>query len=525
MSNLNYTSTRDSSVTATAAEAIVKGISEDGGLFVPAKLSDLPKFSAEDLVKLSEMSYGERAEEILRPLLGFTDEDLSVCVDNAYSSGFDTIGITRIVNLDDSKKQSGSSVYALELWHGPTSAFKDMALQILPELMNVSGRVSGSNPAKTLILTATSGDTGKAALEGFKDVPGVEIAVFYPENGVSETQKLQMSSQEGENVHVYAVKGNFDDCQNAVKAVFTDAEVGEKSKNAGVALSSANSINWGRLCPQIVYYIAAYAQMLREKTIRTGDKINICVPTGNFGNILAAYYAMIMGVPVEKLICASNTNNILTDLINTGVYDCNREFHTTVSPSMDILVSSNLERLLYHLSGENSDTIKELFASLKETGKFEVDAKIKKKLKSLFYGGWCSELETAATIKNVFNEHGYLMDTHTAVGYKVLRDYISNAPKSKIKTVVAATASPYKFSDAVYESLYGKYEPTAQEVKNEDGDSEFDGEWAEENVMDALEFRTGICIPKPLVDIIGKEARFTEVLEKSQIKDAVLKLI
>jgi threonine synthase len=527
---MNYTSTRNSKISITAADAIVKGISEEGGLFVPEKLTDLPKFKTETLQKLSEMSYNERAAEVLRPLLGFSEEELLSCIDKAYSSGFSTIGVTRNVKLDDTAGLNQSTI-ALELWHGPTAAFKDMALQILPELMRTSAKLSKARSGKTIILVATSGDTGKAALEGFKDVEGIEIAVFYPEDGVSDIQKLQMQSQEGENVRVYAVKGNFDDCQNAVKAVFTDSEVVKRAERSGVTFSSANSINWGRLCPQIVYYVSAYAQLVREKVIRCGDKINICVPTGNFGNILAAYYAGEMGVPVEKLICASNTNNILTDFINTGVYDINRDFHTTVSPSMDILISSNLERLLYHLCGNDDKQINEWFTALKDSGRFEVDAKMKKKLKTLFYAGWASEIETGATIKRVFNEHGYLMDTHTAVGHKVLQDYNENTSKSRIKTLLASTANPYKFGDSVYEALYpdlGKYTPVEVEIEVSSQDEAAEEPTVETRtttVMDELEKLTGICVPKSLSGINEKQVRFTEVLDKSQIRDAVLKIL
>jgi threonine synthase len=518
---MNYTSTRNSSVKVTAAEAISKGVLEDGGLFVPAQL---PKLTETDLAEKPYRSYQETAFEVLKPYLDFPDEDLNNTVNNAYSRNFGTTGITRSVELD-------GSVYMLELWHGPTAAFKDMALQILPGLMSVSDKLI-KKKEKTLILVATSGDTGKAALEGFKNAPDIEIAVFYPQDGVSETQKLQMTTQEGDNVHVFAVKGNFDDCQNAVKAVFTDKETNDKAAKSEVALSSANSINWGRLCPQIVYYVSAYSEMVRSKSIRYGDKINICVPTGNFGNILAAYYAMKMGIPVDKIICASNSNKILTDFINTGIYDCNRNFHATISPSMDILISSNLERLLYHLSGNSDAVINELFSSLKESGKFTVDKKMKTAVKSLFYGGWCSESDTKKTIKEVFNEYGYLMDPHTAVGYKVFRDYeresCGETGKIKTKTIIASTANPYKFPEAVWESLYGKSEMTSSVLNGGSDGNEADGVSEVNTVKSAaerLEEHTGICIPKSLSSIKDKEIRFTETLEKPEIKDAVLKIL
>ena len=524
--DMNYTSTRNSSISITAADAIVKGISEEGGLFVPANLAELSKFTVEELAGLAEKSYTERAFNVLSKFLDFGYDELRSCVNNAYNFNFKTIGITRMVSLDD-------TTYMLELWHGPTAAFKDMALQILPGLLNVSMKKINQS-RKTLILTATSGDTGKAALEGFKDVEGIEIAVFYPEDGVSDIQKKQMTTQEGKNVHVFAVKGNFDDCQNAVKAVFTDSEVVEKAEKAGFSFSSANSINWGRLCPQIAYYISAYADLIQKKAIFAGDKINICVPTGNFGNILAAYYAMEMGLPVQNLICASNTNNILTDFINTGIYDRNREFHTTVSPSMDILISSNLERLLYHISGNSDALVSEWFIALKQNGKFEVNSKVKTKMKSLFYGGWCSETETAETIKSVFNEYGYLMDTHTAVGFKVFQDYVKKTGKSGTKTIIVSTANPYKFGEAVHESLYGAYEPESEDVEDiitpenefayeEDMNKQCESEPT--GLMKAIQDRTGIPAPKSLTGITDNPVRFTEILSKDEIKDAVLKIL
>jgi threonine synthase len=553
---MKYTSTRNSSISITAADAIAKGISEDGGLFVPQDFASLPKLTPDVIKELANKPYHEIAFDILKPFLGFLDEDLRKCVNDAYGLNFHALGITRLVKLDD-------AVNMLELWHGPTAAFKDMALQILPGLLKVSMRKIGRT-GKTLILVATSGDTGKAALEGFKNIPDVEIAVFYPEEGVSETQKLQMVTQEGENVHVFAVKGNFDDCQNAVKAAFANPSVVSRATIAGVGFSSANSINWGRLCPQIVYYVYAYAELVRKNTIQCGDKVNICVPTGNFGNILAAYYAMEMGLPVNKLICASNTNNILTDFIETGVFDRNREFHTTASPSMDILISSNLERLLFHLAEGNDTLIKGWFASLAETGKFEVDSKTKSKIKSIFQAGWCNEQDTSLSITRVYNDYGYLMDTHTAVAYKVCRDYIGNVNKSRIKTIVASTASPYKFGESVYEALFGTYiqeefvaeffddadtsevadetietapevaaeVPEATEAAAEIAETTEETtetpdicETAEYTLMRALENRTGIRIPKPLTEINGKQIRFTETLEKAQIKDAVIKIL
>ncbi|MGN1037624.1 MAG: threonine synthase, partial [Ruminococcus sp.] len=353
-----YKSTRNSNVKITSAEAITQGISADGGLFVP---ESIPEISFDEIEKLAGMSYADRAFEIFRKYLtDFTDAEIHYCTDNAYSTkNFDTENIAEIAHLFD-------GTYMLELWHGPTCAFKDMALQILPYFLTTSAKKINLDK-KIVILVATSGDTGKAALEGFKDVEGTQILVFYPEQGVSPMQKRQMTTQEGENVGVCAIKGNFDDCQNGVKAIFTDNDVKSKLESNSMMFSSANSINWGRLVPQIVYYVSSYASLVADGEIKMGDKINVVVPTGNFGNILAAYYAKHMGVPIAKLICASNINNVLTDFINTGVYDRNRQFHATCSPSMDILISSNLERLLYLLTGGNDSQIKEWFGQLAET--------------------------------------------------------------------------------------------------------------------------------------------------------------
>ena len=356
-----YESTRNSTLKIASAEAIVQGISAEGGLFVPEKL---PSLSPEDLREFGKLSYPEIAERVFSLYLtDFSADEIKNCVKSAYCTGsFDTDNVDELKTL-----RKGLNI--LELWHGPTCAFKDMALQILPHLLTASVRKTGTDK-KVCVLVATSGDTGKAALEGFKDAPGTNILVFYPENGVSAMQKLQMTTQDGSNVGVCAIKGNFDDAQTGVKKIFTDPEVAEKLSENGIMFSSANSINWGRLAPQIVYYVAAYAKLAEAGELKLGEKLNVVVPTGNFGNILAAYYAKCMGVPIGKLICASNSNNVLTDFLRTGVYDRNRRFYTTISPSMDILVSSNLERLLYHLSGGDSDYISGLFAELSSKGRF-----------------------------------------------------------------------------------------------------------------------------------------------------------
>ncbi|MBQ1966838.1 MAG: threonine synthase, partial [Clostridia bacterium] len=384
-----YTSTRDKSVKVESAYAIAQGISKDGGLFVPTEIPQIDKAFIDSLVPLS---YIERAKKVLSLYLtDFTAEEIDMCVSGAYAEGkFSSDKVAPVKKIKE-----GENI--LELWRGPTCAFKDMALQLLPYLLTVSAKKTVAD--KTIvILVATSGDTGKAALEGFKDVPGTKIMVFYPDDGVSPMQKLQMTTQAGENVAVSAIKGNFDDAQSGVKKIFTDKEVAKKLSENGMMFSSANSINWGRLVPQIVYYVSAYCDMIENGEIKNGDEMNVVVPTGNFGNILAAYYAKKMGVPVGKLICASNANNVLTDFLKTGVYDRNRKFFTTTSPSMDILISSNLERLLFHLADENDETIAKWMNELSTDGKYEVTADVKEKVVSLFDADCCDDEETKATI-------------------------------------------------------------------------------------------------------------------------------
>ena len=490
---MNYKSTRDKSINITSAEAIAQGLSAEGGLFVP---DALPKITEKDVLALCDKSYADRAFDIFKLFLtDFTDEEIRSCVTKAYGDNFDTESIAELSHLL-------TGTYILELWHGPTCAFKDMALQILPHLLTVSAKKTV--PDKEIaILVATSGDTGKAALEGFKNVEGTTISVFYPEEGVSDMQKRQMATQEGNNVFVCAVKGNFDDCQNGVKAIFTDKEMAQSLEQNGIMLSSANSINWGRLCPQIVYYISAYADLIKNEEIKYGEKINIVVPTGNFGNILAAYYAKEMGLPVNKLICASNANNVLTDFRKTGVYDKNRKFYTTVSPSMDILISSNLERLLYHLSGEDTELINKWFGLLKNEGKYEVSPDVKEKISQLFYAGCCNDEETKAAIKDCFDSYSYLMDTHTAVAYKVYTDY-KKETGDDTKTVIASTANPYKFGAAVYSAVGGDCT----------GLDEF-------TVIEKLEEKTGTVIPQPLAATKNKEVRFKGVIEREAMPKAV----
>ncbi len=485
-----YKSTRNSDVNVTSAQAIAQGISKDGGLFVP---SEIPSLSLEEIKAIGEMSYADRAAAVFsKYLTDFTEAELRYCVDNAYSTkNFDTESITEIAHLFD-------GTYMLELWHGPTCAFKDMALQILPYLLTTSAKKIELDK-KIVILVATSGDTGKAALEGFKDVPGTSIMVFYPEDGVSAMQKKQMTTQDGDNVGVCAIKGNFDDAQNGVKRIFTDAEIAKKLDDNGMMFSSANSINWGRLAPQIIYYVSTYAQLVADEEINLGDKINIVVPTGNFGNILAAYYAKYMGVPVNKLICASNSNNVLTDFLKTGTYDRNRKFYTTISPSMDILISSNLERLLYHLCGENDATIREWFGKLASEGKYEVSEDVKAKLAEEFYAGCCDDEATKACIKEIYDKYSYTCDTHTAVAVKVYEDYIT-ATGDKTRTVIASTASPYKFSGSVLDAI-GMYDENADEF----------------TLVDKLAEASKLPVPASLEALKNKEIRFASSVEKADM--------
>lgn len=491
-----YKSTRNSGVKITSAEAIVQGISEDGGLFVP---SEIPSITMDEIVRLGDMSYAERAAYVFaKYLTDFTEAEIRYCTENAYNDKkFATDNIAEISHLFD-------GTYILELWHGPTCAFKDMALQILPYLLTTSAKKINIDN-KIVILVATSGDTGKAALEGFADVPGTQIMVFYPEDGVSPMQKRQMTTQSGGNVGVCAVEGNFDDCQNGVKAIFTNEEIKSELEKNKMMFSSANSINWGRLAPQIIYYISAYATLVKDEEIKAGDKINIVVPTGNFGNILAAYYAKHMGVPVNKLICASNTNKVLTDFITTGVYDRNRQFYTTISPSMDILISSNLERLLYIMCGENDAQIREWFGSLAKEGRYEVTPEIKAKLAEEFAAGYCDDNETKATIKKIFDKYSYTLDTHSAVAVKVYEDYRQSTGDTT-KTVIASTASPYKFSASVLEAIEGR--PSSLD--------EFD-------MVDRLKELSGYEIPASLAELKTKEKRFKDVITKEQQKNYVLK--
>lgn len=493
-----YHSTRDSSCRVTAAEAIARGISAEGGLFVPEKL---PELTAEKLQSMAGMTYAEKAKAVLGEFLtDFTPAELADCIDQAYApEKFDSENIAEIAKV-------GERDYLLELWHGPTCAFKDMALQLLPHLLTVSA--AKTEPGKEIVvLVATSGDTGKAALEGFKDVPGTRMLVFYPENGVSRMQKRQMTTQEGGNVSVCAIKGNFDDAQTGVKKIFTDPAIRAKLAENGQKFSSANSINWGRLAPQIVYYVAAYTALAEKGEIKMGEVVNVAVPTGNFGNILAAYYAKKMGLPLGRLICASNRNRVLADFIQTGVYDRNRDFYTTISPSMDILISSNLERLLYDLSGKDEALIREWFSALSREGRYTVTPKVLECLRAEFAGGSCTDRETAETIGRLFRDYGYLCDPHTAVAVKVLADY-RVASGDRRKTIVASTASPYKFTADVLEAI------TANAVPEDD--------FAQVQMLSEL---SGTTPPASLLALKGKPVRFTGSVARDEMVSAVLAML
>lgn len=488
-----YVSTRDHSLQYTPAQAIAQGLSRDGGLFLPVSIPKLPEGA---LKKMTGMTYQQRAQYIMSLYLeDFTAEELGQFAEKAYGPDkFDTPAVAPLKKVDD-------GTYCLELWHGPTCAFKDMALQMLPYLLTAS--LKKNQEEKTVcILVATSGDTGKAALEGFKDVDHTKIMVFYPKDGVSDIQQLQMATQEGANVGVSAVVGNFDDAQTGVKTLFSDESLREELAQRGYFLSSANSINWGRVLPQIVYYISAYCDLLAQGAVTEGEPVNFCVPTGNFGNILSAFYAKEMGLPIGRLLCASNSNNVLTDFIATGKYDRNRPFYNTVSPSMDILISSNLERLLYLLSGGDDKLVAGYMKELSDTGCYQVSEEMRKKIQSVFVGGFSSEAETEATIGKMMDEHKYLIDTHTAVAFHVLEQYRKETG-DQTKTVVASTASPFKFCDAVLDALNVTDKATGTAL------------------LDQLAEVSGMPAPQPLATLKDKHVRFTSWTEKEQMRAVV----
>ncbi len=493
-----YTSTRDKSLRVEASEAITRGISAEGGLFVPV---EIPSVTLQDLQDLIPLSYIDRAKKILSLYLtDFTEEEIDHCVNGAYKAGkFSSEKVAPTVNLE-------GNTNVLELFRGPTCAFKDMALQLLPYLLTTSAKKNAPDK-EIVILVATSGDTGKAAMAGFQDVDKTRILVFYPDNGVSPMQYRQMVTQEGANVGVCAIKGNFDDAQSAVKKIFTDKAVADKLAENNLQFSSANSLNCCRLVPQIVYYCSAYADMVEAGQVKLGEPMNVVVPTGNFGNILAAYYAKRMGVPINKFICASNANNVLTDFLKTGTYDKNRAFYTTESPSMDILISSNLERLLFLLNGEDDKQVTEWMNALVTDGKYTVSDEVFAAIKENFDAGCADDEKTFATIKATYEKDNYLLDTHTGVAVAVYNEYTERTG-DKTPTVIAATASPYKFPKAVLTALNG----SAPDV------GDFD-------MADALSEQTKTEVPAQLAGLKDKEIRFTNVCEVSGMEQQVYDLL
>lgn len=484
-----YISTRGENNQLRCSQAIIKGIASDGGLYVPDTLPKL-NFAPQEMIG---KPYRTLAVNVINSF--FEDmglDTLEYCVDHAYDQKFEDPKIAPLVDA--------AGVSFLELYHGKTAAFKDMALSILPYLLTESVKKEKEDK-KIVILTATSGDTGKAALEGFAGVKDTDIIVFYPNKGVSEVQERQMTTQEGDNTHVFAIQGNFDNAQTAVKAIFKDVTVNEKLDQMGYRFSSANSINIGRLVPQVAYYVYAYVQLLEQNKIKPGEKMNVVVPTGNFGNILAAYYAKEMGLPINKLICASNENKVLTDFINTGEYNANRDFFVTNSPSMDILISSNLERLLYHLSGENAEEVKGYMKDLEEKGKYEVSDLVKDNMKD-FYGGYANIDKTNETIGKLYKEHNYLADTHTAVAYKVYNDYCEQTGDDTV-TVIASTASPYKFAKSV-----------ALSIGLEKANDGF-------KYIHEINKKTHVKIPKELQDLQSKPILHDTVIDIPQMREAI----
>jgi len=495
---MEYISTRGNYKNVSSAEAITLGMVPEGGLFVPA---EIPKFTLEEIIARRNDSYQKLASWIFNKFLSdFSKAEVEEAVEAAYSEkNFPEAEKTPLIKLDQ-------NTYILELWHGPTAAFKDMALQILPHLLVKSAKkLSIEN--EIVILVATSGDTGKAALEGFKDVDGVKIIVFYPEAGVSRVQEDQMKTTGGQNTEVVSLKGNFDDCQNAVKEIFADKELKQELEKNNYQFSSANSINWGRLLPQIVYYFKAYLKLLQDGAIKAGDKINFTVPTGNFGNILAGYYAYQMGLPVNRFICASNDNKVLTDFLETGVYNIKRDFKKTISPSMDILISSNLERFLFEMNGHDSSKINQWYQKLKSEKKFKIDEQTFSKIKELFSGKFTREDEARAAIKKSYQEFNYLIDPHTAVGVDSLFKYRRDS-SDNTAAVVDSTANPYKFSRAVLESL------KEEEIKKD-----------EYRIIEELEKMTSSKIHRGLAGLEDMESRHQESCEKDGVKEKLEELL
>lgn len=495
-----YLSTRNSKLKMNSMDVIKQGISREGGLFVP---ETIPKLNRNDFTQMMEMDYGQRAFKVLSLFLtDYSQDELKKIIDSAYrEDNFHCPEIAPVVGLNE-------GLYIQELWYGPTYAFKDMALQILPYLMTTA-IAHTEDDMEVVILVATSGDTGKAALEGFKDVEGTQVIVFYPHEGVSPIQKLQMVTQQGGNVHVGAVMGNFDDTQTGVKSILADNRLIEKLEARGKTFSSANSINWGRLVPQIIYYVSAYIDLLRDNALVDGEEFNVVVPTGNFGNILAAYYAKNMGIPIGKLLCASNSNNILTDFINSGVYDIERTFHKTISPSMDILISSNLERLLFDLSGRQDGRIKKWMKDLMETGRYCLDIESLNKLQSDFWGGYADEEETLEAIRDTYNHYDYVMDPHTAVGKCVYDEYRRQTEDTR-KTLLISTASPYKFPRDVLRAILGE-----QSIRNKD----------DFQVLEILESISPNVIPSGLKDLRDRPILHHAVLSKDEMRQSINKFL
>ena len=482
-----YHSTRSASPTFTSKEAIRRGIAPDGGLFVSDDLGG----TTIDISTLANKDYPTLAREVMGALLpDYSADEIAACVDEAYTGTFASSEVTPLVPLSQAPDADGTPTYVMELFGGPTSAFKDVALQMLPRLM---ARTAGAEGERIMIVTATSGDTGKAALAGFADAPGCGITVFYPEGKVSHVQNLQMSTQEGANVAVCAVRGNFDDAQTAVKQIFANKELGERLAAGGTVLSSANSINVGRLVPQVVYYFAAYAQLLRAGAIQVGDAVEFCVPTGNFGDILAGYYAKRMGLPVAKLLVASDKNNVLADFLATGTYDRERPFYTTTSPSMDILVSSNLERMLYYLADGDCELVADLMSKLTDKGNYQIPAELLERIRTVFDGGWADEDQVAAAIRRCWDENGYVIDPHTACGYHVMEQ--TAAVEGTACRVLLSTASPYKFPKAVAEAL-GLFCPPDDFA-----------------CMEVLAKHTGTTAPAQLAGLKTKPVRFEDVVD------------
>ena len=492
---MRYTSTRNNNISVLSYKAILDGISPDGGLYVP---SELPKLSESDLNHMQTLDYLGKAVFVLKAFLPeFSQEELTDCVSKSIQRFEENI-VAPIVKLDD-------TVYILELWHGPTFAFKDVALTLLPSLLKKS-KEKAQIKDNILILTATSGDTGKAALEGFKNIDGIKVAVLYPTDNVSAHQKLQMMTQDGSNVLALGINGNFDDTQNAAKKIFCDENIISKLKSLGYILSSANSINWGRLLPQIVYYFSTYLDMCEVGEIKLGEKINFAVPSGNFGNILAGYYARMMGLPINKLICASNTNNVLTDFLTEGRYDCRRILEKTISPSMDILISSNTERLIYELSNRNDEQVKSRMDGLKDNGEYVLTEQELQEVKNIFYADYATDIQTKQTLNNVYIEKDYLMDPHTAVAMSVYNSYLLSE-EDNLKTVIISTANPYKFAPDVLDAL--SYSVPTDDLK----------------AIKKLNSKTGFYVPEGILEAFEKPVLHKKVVDKDEIMDELTDFI